>query len=350
MSSTVLAIDLGGSRFRAGVAPIANPAPVEVIGEWPAPRDRDSFLALLTAQLGKSGASHLGLGVPGLARGTTCTWIPNLPYLDGLDLSSVLPGVQIALGNDAQFALVAETAAGAARGVDDALLLAIGTGIGSAVLAGGRIISGHSGGACSFGWATADAGDPGEDVSGWLERHASGRALDAIADGLELADGAALVDAARAGNPRALEALRSPMGALGAALAGAVAQAEGQAPVIGLQPGVLQGAFQRLGVPLEQVQGGRPVHHDGRGHVLVLVHVQLDLDPAQFRGFQVDGEPIGPVLHGFLDLDGDLFVRRGDLDVLLELGQEGGGPRRDARRSRPGGIGVHGVMGRVAKP
>ncbi|MGN6156845.1 MAG: ROK family protein [Devosia sp.] len=223
MSSTVLAIDLGGSRFRAGVAPIANPAPVEVIGEWPAPRDRDSFLALLTDQLGKSGASHLGLGVPGLARGTTCTWIPNLPYLDGLDLSSVLPGVQIALGNDAQFALVAETAAGAARGVDDALLLAIGTGIGSAVLAGGRIISGHSGGACSFGWATADAGDPGEDVSGWLERHASGRALDAIADGLELADGAALVDAARAGNPRALEALRSPMGALGAALAGAVA-------------------------------------------------------------------------------------------------------------------------------
>jgi len=223
LKGTVLAIDLGGSRFRAGVAPLSDPGSVEEIGEWAAPADRDSFLALLAEQLAKSGANHLGLGVPGLARETTCTWIPNLPYLDGLDLAAILPRLDVALGNDAQFALVAEAAAGAARHVGNALLLAIGTGIGSAVLADGRIISGNGGGACSFGWASADPTDRGEDVSGWLERHASGRALDSIASGLRLPDGTALVEAARHGDGSALEALRPAMAALGTALAGAVA-------------------------------------------------------------------------------------------------------------------------------
>jgi glucokinase len=223
MSDTVLAVDLGGTRFRAGVAPARDPLAVEAVGEWPAPRDRESFLALVSEQLQKAGANHLGIGVPGLARGTTCVWIPNLPYLDGLDLAAAFSGARVALGNDAQFALVAEATAGAAKGLDDAVLLAIGTGIGSAVLAGGQIVTGSGGGACSFGWAAADVEDPGEDVSGWLERHASGRALDAVAVRLGLTDGTTLVGAARRGDARALSALEPPMQALGTALAGAVA-------------------------------------------------------------------------------------------------------------------------------
>jgi glucokinase len=223
MSGKVLAIDLGGTRVRAGVAAIDDPVAVQPIGEWPAPQDRERFLALLSTQIENAGADHLGLGVPGLARGTRCVWIPNLPYLDGLDLGTALPGIGVALGNDAQFALVAEASAGAAVGLDDALLLAIGTGIGSAVLAGGQIISGSSGAASSFGWAAADVDDPGEDVSGWLERHASGRALDAAATAAGFANGAALVEAARGGDARATAALEPPMRALGTALAGAVA-------------------------------------------------------------------------------------------------------------------------------
>ena len=223
MSGAVLAIDLGGTRFRAGVASIADPAAVRAVDEWPAPRDRDSFLTLLREQLAASGADHLGIGVPGLVRGSVCTWIPNLPYLDGLDLAASFPGSSVALGNDAHMALVAEAAAGAAAGVKDAVLLAIGTGIGSAVLVGGRIVEGSHGGAASFGWAAADQHDAGDDVSGWLERHASGRALDGIAKGLGLPDGAALVEAARSGDAKSLAALEPPMRALGTALAGIVA-------------------------------------------------------------------------------------------------------------------------------
>jgi len=99
----------------------------------------------------------------------------------------------------------------------------VGTGIGSAVLASGTIIAGHGGGACSFGWATADLADPGEDVSGWLERQAAGRAFDHLAASLDLPNGHALMEAARKGDSAALSALQYPIDALGAAIGSAVA-------------------------------------------------------------------------------------------------------------------------------
>jgi glucokinase len=188
---------------------------------------------MLDVQLGQHGASLLGLGIPGLAQGNICRWVPNLPYLDGLDLAAHFPNISIGLGNDAQLALLAEVSAGAAQGMNDAVLLAIGTGIGSAVLAGGRIIAGSHGGACSFGWAAADLADIGEDRRGWLERQASGRALDAVASLLGLSSGAALVEAARVGNPLAIEALTKPMQALGTALAAAVALLDPEAIILG---------------------------------------------------------------------------------------------------------------------
>lgn len=221
--SRILAVDLGGTRLRAGIASVENPAAVTPVGEWPAPRDLAQFRGRVLGLAAEHTATRLGLGIPGLARGTTCIWVPNLGYLDGSDLSVLFPELSIGLGNDAQLALLAETAAGAACGVGDAILLAIGTGIGSAVLSGGRILKGAHGGACSFGWACADPMDQGEDRSGWLERNASGRALDAAAAAIGLADGAALITAVRAGDRAATTALEVPMRALGTALAGAVA-------------------------------------------------------------------------------------------------------------------------------
>ncbi len=232
MSDAILAIDLGGTRYRAGRASLANPAAVEPLGEYPAPDTRPVFLEMVRRHLAEIGASRLGIGVPGLAIGTTCRWVPNLPWLDGLDFAEALPGTSVGLGNDAQLALLAEAGAGAALGLTDVILLAIGTGIGSAVMAGGRIIAGAGGGACSFGWATADLADPGEDRSGWLERHASGRALDAAALTIGLNTGTDLVAAAREGRPEALEALESPATALGTALASAVALLDPQAIIL----------------------------------------------------------------------------------------------------------------------
>lgn len=219
---TALALDLGGTNLRAGLArgETVEPTP---LGRWKAPASLGEFRERVDALLSEHAADKLGVGIPGLARGTVCVWVPNLPFLDGIDLASLFPGVGVALGNDAQFALLAEAAGGAARETHNAILLAIGTGIGSAVLADGRILRGEGGAATSFGWACADPSDTGDDAHGWLERTASGTALDRIAASLGVADGPALVTRARSGDETARDALAGPMTALGTTLAGAVA-------------------------------------------------------------------------------------------------------------------------------
>ncbi|HZZ62124.1 MAG TPA: ROK family protein [Roseiarcus sp.] len=269
MSDIILAVDLGGTRCRAGIASIDDPAAVRLAGAWPAPRTLDEFVALIGRQLEESRAARLGLAIPGLAEHAACLWVPNLPYLDGLDLASRFPGIKLALGNDAHFAMLAEASAGAAADLENALLLAVGTGIGSAVLADGRIVQGARGGACSFGWAAADLADPEDGRSGWLELHSSGRALDRIAAGMRLRDGADLIDAARAGNPRALAAVGPPMLALGVALAGAAALLAPEAIIFA---GGVADALDLLG-PLIQSALVRRLPPHMRG---------VDLRPARF--------------------------------------------------------------------
>jgi len=224
-ASSVLALDLGGTSLRAAFAPLGDPAALEMVGRWPAPASMAELEGRVASILADRTVAGIGITAPGLVEGTVTRWVPNLPFLDGIDLQERLApaSVPLAAGNDAQMALLAESAVGAAAGLDDAILLAIGTGIGSAVLTGGRIARGAHGGACSFGWASADIGDPGEDRSGWLERKAAGRALDAHATAIGLADGAALIDAARRGEGAALAAIGAVGDALGTVLAGAVA-------------------------------------------------------------------------------------------------------------------------------
>jgi glucokinase len=242
--SRALAIDLGGTNLRAGLAAAAAPHDVEKLGHWQAPADRSGFEKLIRGLIDAHSATRVGIAVPGLAIGTTCVWIPNLPYLDGLDLATTFPGVSVALGNDAQFALLAEASAGAAKGLSDVILLAIGTGIGSAVLSASRIIRGARGGAVSFGWASLDPADPGDDRNGWLERNASGRAFDRLAARAGLESGAALITRARAGDRQARQLLDEAAAALGTALTGAVALLD---PQLVLVTGGVAEAFDVLG-------------------------------------------------------------------------------------------------------
>ncbi|MCT8991106.1 ROK family protein [Chelativorans sp. SCAU2101] len=218
----VLAIDLGGTNMRAGLVDgdALEPSPV---GHWKAPATLEEFRDRVETLLREHEATKLGVAIPGLARGTVSTWVPNLPYLDGVDFAALFPDVHLTLGNDAHFSLLAEAAGGAASQAENAILLAIGTGIGSAVLADGRVVRGQGGAATSFGWACADPSDGGHPAHGWLERMASGTALDRLAARHGLPDGAALVSRARSGDGNARTALEAPMTALGTTLAGAVA-------------------------------------------------------------------------------------------------------------------------------
>lgn len=243
----VLAIDLGGTQLRAAVC-AGDPTALHDLTTEQAPASLAAFTSRLAALRVEAGhVTGIGLAVPGLVEGTRCRWIPNLPYLDGVDIAALLPDVRIGLGNDAQISLLAESTAGAARGVSDAILLAMGTGIGSAVLANGHIVTGSRGGACSFGWACADMDDPGEERGGWLERMAAGRALDGIAARIGKASGADLIASAREGDRAALTALRKPAQSLGTALAGAVALLD---PEVLLIAGGISAALDVLAPPI----------------------------------------------------------------------------------------------------
>lgn len=224
--TAALAIDLGGTNIRASIYAAPPNGPEDVVApvlHQPAPTTLDAFVQVVRTALDGAGTDTIGIAIPGLVAGTLCRWVPNLPWLDGVDLAPLFPGCTVTAANDAHFSLLAEAAAGAAKGVDNAILLAIGTGIGSALLADGRIIRGAGGAAVSFGWACAQTDAEGDPQHGWLERQASGRALDRAARTLGLRDGSELVATARAGNAEASAALAHVGQVLGAALAGAVA-------------------------------------------------------------------------------------------------------------------------------
>ena len=106
---------------------------------------------------------------------------------------------------------------------------------------------GAHGGAASFGWASADPADPGNGRDGWLERNASGRALDRLASQDGLDSGASLIERARAGDERARTLLGQPAAALGTALAGAVALLDPQKVLI---TGGVAAAFDMLEMPV----------------------------------------------------------------------------------------------------
>lgn len=252
----VLAIDLGGTNLRA--ARLTDEAQTVPVFRGPAPGDLTAFRATLAALVDAERPPAIGIAIPGLVTGTTCQWVPNLPWLDGVDLQALVPACRVAAGNDAQLAMLAEAAAGAARGAQSAILLAIGTGIGSGLLAGGRVVQG---GATSFGWACADVTAGGDPAHGWLETQASGRALDRAAQALGLADGAALVAAARSGDASARAGLDPATRALGTALAGAVALTGAGLVVVS---GGVSRALDVLGPPiLDRLRQHLPPHLRG---------------------------------------------------------------------------------------
>src|SRR5207244_6991072 len=126
----VLALDLGGTSLRAALAPPDDPAALSELGRWAAPSTLESFARLFgeieAAAAAKAALTGIGITAPGLVEGTTCRWIPNLPYLDGTDLGRLAnpDSGPFAAGNDAHFALLAEATLGAARGATDAILIA----------------------------------------------------------------------------------------------------------------------------------------------------------------------------------------------------------------------------------
>jgi glucokinase len=93
-------------------------------------------------------ATCIGIASPGMvARGgrTMASVSGPLKSLEGFHWGDFLLGRQPVLINDAHAALLGEVWKGAAAGFRDAVMLTLGTGVGGAILADGRLLRGHLG-------------------------------------------------------------------------------------------------------------------------------------------------------------------------------------------------------------
>jgi glucokinase len=125
----------------------------------------------------------VGAGVAGLVTlDGVVRFSPNLSGVVELPVAALLSeavGLPVALDNDATCALRAEHLGGAARGVDDVALVALGTGVGGAFVLDGELRRGASGFAGEIGHMVVDVGGVPCVCGrrGCWERYASGSGL-----------------------------------------------------------------------------------------------------------------------------------------------------------------------------
>ena len=108
------------------------------------------------------GCVSTGVCVPGLYRSSKGTvWAPNIPGWDDYpllaELSAAVPGYHnVTIDSDRAAYILGETWKGSASGARDAIFIAVGTGIGAGILAGGQIVRGHGDVAGAIGWLALD--------------------------------------------------------------------------------------------------------------------------------------------------------------------------------------------------
>jgi glucokinase len=222
----VIGVDLGGTKILAGL--VERDGTLGETNEVPTPtQSQEALLAGLAeaiAGLFSDEVAALGFGVPSVVDPRTGASLGsvNIP-LEGVSVAAVLGerfGVPAAVENDASAAALGEWRAGAGRGVDDLIMLTLGTGVGGGVVLGGQLFR---------GWAelghivVVPDGPPCQGACtgrGHLEAVASGNAADRAAQALWWSGGTAeqLVERARLGDSEAVGALREIGLLLGAAI------------------------------------------------------------------------------------------------------------------------------------
>lgn len=130
--------------------------------------------------VGEENIKGMGVGAPnGNYYTGTIDYAPNLHWKGVIPLAKLITqkfGIPCSLTNDANAAAVGEMNYGAARGMKDFIMITLGTGVGSGIVANGHLIYGHDGFAGELGhtiirhggrkhWSTA--------LDGSLESYAS---------------------------------------------------------------------------------------------------------------------------------------------------------------------------------
>ncbi|QTH41518.1 ROK family protein [Cohnella sp. LGH] len=193
----------------------------------------------------------IGVGSAGqidFASGTVAFAGDQLPGWTGTPIKARVEerfGLPTYVDNDANVVAVAERLYGAGLGLDSFLCVALGTGIGGAIVEAGRIVRGAQGCAGELGHVSVDFNGPrcgNCGNNGCVELYASGSGIARL--GSELIDAAKELPAWRAdsreiaqawlqGDPQAAQVMGIAIRALAAAIAGYIHMCNPQAVIVG---------------------------------------------------------------------------------------------------------------------
>jgi glucokinase len=143
--------------------------------------DLYSALSVIIEKAGGIGRMKgIGVGAPnGNFYTGTIEYAPNLPWKGIIPLAKLIENkfsLPVALTNDANAAAIGEMMYGAAKGMKDFIMITLGTGVGSGIVANGKLIYGHDGFAGEIGHTIVIPDGrlhPGTGKRGPLESYAS---------------------------------------------------------------------------------------------------------------------------------------------------------------------------------
>ena len=165
----VIGVDVGGTGLKLGRFDRSGQLLADLQLPTPHPPSPEAVTTALVAAIEQLDPEHLaaavGVGLPGptdraarLAR--VCINLPgwvDVPLADWLEQRLQLP---VTLANDGNCAVLGEQWLGAAAGVQDVVLLTLGTGVGGGVILAGELFTGRGGAAAEPGLIGLDAHGP----------------------------------------------------------------------------------------------------------------------------------------------------------------------------------------------
>ena len=191
MKEYAFGIDLGGTTAKVGLFTTAG----ELLEKWEVPTDTsnagehilENLAAAVQGKMQEKGLTAdqvegVGIGVPGPVLNSRIVPIicANLGGWGNRnvaeELSALLGGIKVLVGNDANVAALGEIWMGAAKGCRSAVMVTLGTGVGGGVIVNGRVIDGAHGAGGEIGHITVNRHETatcGCGKHGCLEQYSS---------------------------------------------------------------------------------------------------------------------------------------------------------------------------------
>ena len=166
MDAFVAGVDIGGTGTKFGI--VDNVGNVLFASEISTKKheqvhtfidELNQELSILIEKVGGVGRiKGIGVGAPnGNVYTGNIEYAPNLPWKGIIPLARMLQDkfkIPVRLTNDANAAAVGEMMYGAAQGMKDFIMITLGTGVGSGIVANGQLVYGHDGFAGELGHTT----------------------------------------------------------------------------------------------------------------------------------------------------------------------------------------------------